>query len=284
MGPPPGMGACPPPNCGPMPMGMCPPSDCGPTFSFEGGARATLALSDIEYVTDNFNRVYFQRDLNFKDVLVVGEIYAAVRIAPRISFTYSFVLPSEDKDYGWVWGQMEVDNVVFGPASYVEWKTTTTAHRWEGEYFFLTGCNYRLGAYGLGELIVNDVRFTGIAPATATAEKSYSKFLLGFGGSAEYAVSDDMFLKGKAAYTFLEDTNYGVYAEVCGRMFPQLDDGCQPPSPCGSDSLFSGWRPYGEVGYRYRVIEWDLGTNAQGQNRKLFTQFHGPYAAIGAIF
>lgn len=283
MGPPPMMGGCPPPACGPGPMTMCPPPSCGPTFSFELGGRATLAICDMEYVTDNFERIYFQRDLNFKDVLALGEVYAAVRIAPRIAFTYSFVVPTLDTDYGWLFGQIQLGNQIFNPVLYGHFKTETSAHRFEGEYFFLTGCNYRLGAYALGELIVNHVEFT-FPPAAATVQADDTLFLLGFGGSAEYAFSDNMFLRAKAAYTFLEETTYGAYAEVSARMFPDMNNGCEPQPVCGSGDLFSGLRPYGEVGYRYRVIEWDLGTNAQGQQRTFFTQFHGPFAAIGAIF
>lgn len=281
MGPPPGMGPCPPPTCGPGPMSMCAPPSCGPTFTVEGGARATLAVCDIEYVQERSQRIYFQRDLNFKDVLTVGEIYAAVRIAPRIAFTYSFVLPTEDKDVGGIEGDLQIGNVVFGAGSLLTWKTTTSAHRWEGEYFFLTGCDYRLGVYGLGELIVSDLDFES---AAAQSDVSNTFFLLGFGGSGEYAFSENVFLKAKGAYTFLEDTKYGVYAEVSGRMFPTLDPGFQPEQACGSGGFLSGMRPYGEVGYRYRVIEWDLGNTPQGNKRTLFTQFHGPFAAIGAIF
>ncbi len=263
-------------------MAMCSPPGCGPTFSFEAGGRATLALSTIWHETEGSSKINFQRDLYFKDVLALGEVYAAVRIAPRIAFTYTFIIPTEDEDTGFITAPLQVGNVLFPANSIINWKTTTSVHRWEGEYFFLTGCNYRIGGYGLGELIVDDLRFTDTLGNQA--DRSDTKFLLGFGGSAEYGFSDNMFLRAKGAYTFLEDTTYGIYAEVSGRMFPDTNNGCQPQSACGSSDLFSGWRPYGEIGYRYRVVEWDRGNNNQGQSQKLFTQFHGPFAALGAIF
>lgn len=259
-------------------MPVCSPPGCDPEFYLEAGARALYVTGTAEYFWDGYLKTEFQRDLNFKDVLVLAEVYGGFRIAPRIAFTYSFIFPTDDEDVGFVTGRVRIGERDFRETA-VEWNTTTYLHKWEAEYFFLVGCNYRFGIYGLGELIVGDVEFTQVNNPANHADESYSKFLLGFGASGEYGVSKNIFLKLKAAYSFLDDTRYSVYGDLSARMFPDLSNECDPRPGCGSESIFSEVRPYGEIGYRFRRIEWYI-----NEDEQFFVKLQGPYIGVGAIF
>jgi hypothetical protein len=254
--------ACPPAGCGP---GLFPPGpwpwmksqDCN-TMSLEIGGRGYLAnnmikLGDIDFI----------KDLNLSQTLLVGEIFGALRLAPSAALTYSFMFPRYDDGNGVLPVAITIGSTTFAAGTPVYLKTTTVRHKWEGEYFFSISCNYRIGAYLLGELWVEDLRMQS---AAAVDTLSASEFLMGAGGSAEYAPSSGVFLKVKAAYTFLQKQT-GVYLDGEGKIFPNIM-GCQ-----------SGIKPYLSAGYRFWTAQWDFSDAS-----KLSTASHGPYFSVGFIF
>ena len=277
MGPPMGqMGtACPPVGCGPAPMpfatGPCFPMKSCKTFSLEGGARAFYTNNSVILNRDNQGgSLDFVRDLNFSQGTIVGEVYAAVRMSPKLAATYTFMIPRQDNGHGTLPIAVVVDNTTFTAGTQVAAKSVTSMHRWEGEAYPIFGCNYRLGGLLFGELIIQRLR---MKDALQEDSEEYSEFLMGVGGVAEYAPADNVFARVKAAYTFLGNQN-GVYVDGEGKFFPDLSSGC------GTGGVPSGVKPYVGGGYRYRYSEWKRNES----NDTLQVTIHGPYAEVGVIF
>jgi hypothetical protein len=241
------------------------------TFSLEGGARAFYTNNSVILNRDNQGgSLDFVRDLNFSQGTIVGEVYAAVRMSPKLAATYTFMIPRQDNGHGTLPIDVVVDNTTFIAGSQVAAKSVTTIHRWEGEAYPVFGCNYRLGGLLFGELIIQRFRMND---AQQEDSEEYSEFLMGVGGVAEYAPADNVFARVKAAYTFLGNQN-GVFVDGEGKFFPDLSSGC------GTGGVPSGVKPYVGGGYRYRYSEWKRNES----NDTLQATIHGPYAEVGVIF
>lgn len=250
-------------------MGPCAPPSCGPTCSVEGGARA-LYTSNSAKLTVAGNDIDFVRDLNFSQNTLLGEVFVAGRLAPWGAFTYTFMIPREDRGNGVLTADLRVGNTLFPIGSQAAVKATLTVHRWEAEAYPVVGCNYRVGGLLLGELLVQHFR---VETATAEDSKTYSRFLMGIGGVGEFAPASNIFGKLKAAWVFLDDQN-GVYLDGEGKFFPDFGSG-----GCGAGGgVFSSCRPYVGAGYRWRYSEWSK------NDYTLTTSIHGPYAELGVIF
>lgn len=269
------MGApCPPVGCGPAPMpimGPCFPGQSCTTLSVEGGGRLLYASNGSVKLTiqgAGGGTIDFVRDLNFSQSLLLGEVYAGVRISPTLAFTYTFMIPREDDGHGVLNAGITIDNTVFAAGTPVAVKSLTTVHRWEGEVYPIVGCNYRVGGLLLGELFVQRFRFTSGA---ASDSQVFNEFLMGVGGVAEVSPADGVYARVKGAYTFLQNHN-GFYIDGEGKYFPEMKSGC--------GGVPSGVRPYVSAGYRFRYGEW---TRNDG-NLKLESTVHGPYVGAGVIF
>ena len=266
--PAPGLG-CPPPACGPMSppflAGPCMPVQDCKGINVEGGVRAFYTRNWAKLTRQIDGDVNFVKDLNFSENTLVGEVYGALRVAPTLALTYSFLIPREDHGWGTLPADLNVNGTIFTAGTQVTAKSTTSLHRFEGEYFLFVGPNYRAGGYLLGELWVE--RFS-MESDVASDSKTRDEFLMGGGGSGEYAPSKGIFLKFKGAYTFLQKQT-GIYLDGQGRFFPELNT-------CGGNV---GFRPYVAAGYRYRAAEWVI-----NEDTKFQTSIHGPYAEVGLIF
>lgn len=265
----------PPPGAGPMvtpfQMGQpCPPMGCEKQFSLEGGGRVFYTSNSAQW-THAGAKVDLVRDLNFSQNTTLGELYVAGRLCPWLAVTYNFMIPRDDRGNGVLPGTLTIGNTIFAAGEQVSVKSTTTIHRWEGELYPIVGCNVRLGALVLGELLVQRLR---VESALAEDSESWSRFLMGVGGVAELGMAKNVFGRIKAAWMFLDDQN-GVYLDGEGKYFPELGSGCGP-----GGGMLGGWRPYGGVGYRWRYSEW---SKSDGNN-KLTVSIHGPYAEVGVIF
>lgn len=252
------------PPAQPLYLGPCQPVQQCSTFSIEGGGRAFYTRNWFKLTQGTDPDINFVKDLNFSENTLVGEIFGAVRIVPSLAATYTFMLPREDHGYGVLPADLTVNGTLFPAGTHVTAKTTISLHRFEGEYFAVVGPNYRGGVYLLGELWFNQFSMTSDITSDS---KIRNEFLMGIGGSGEFAPSRGTFVKIKAAYTFLEKQN-GVFLDGQAKLFPDLNGG---PG--------SGFRPYVAAGYRYRSSQWDL-----NENTKLQASIYGPYAEVGVIF
>jgi hypothetical protein len=257
----------------PFPMGPCGPSRGGMQLSVEGGGRVFYTSNSVKRTFQGAS-IDFVRDLNFSQNTTLGEVFVAGRLSPRFAFTYTFMIPRDDRGNGVLPSPFRVGNTTFDTGERVTVKTTTTVHRWEGELYPIVGCNVRIGGLLVGELLVEHIRAES---ALAEDSKNYSRFLLGVGGVGELAMAPNVFGRVKAAWMFLDNQN-GVYLDGEGKYFPKFDFG---GGGCGSGGgLAAGARPYVGAGYRWRYSEW----SKDGGNDKLTVSIHGPYAELGVIF
>jgi hypothetical protein len=265
--------ACPPPGCGPMPqfpMGPCmPTNDCN-SFSLEGGARAYYPTLSTYLRNPNTGQTDLIRDLSFSPNYLLGEVYAALRVPPTFAFTYTFQIPRQDDGNGILPTNITVNGVQFLAGSHVAAQTLKSQHRFEGEYYFMNGCNYRVGPYVMGELFVHRLE---MKDALVSTTHSNTWFVMGVGASGEFAPSKNVFGRLKAAYTFLNNQN-GVYLDFEGKFFPEFMTSC-------GGGMKSTVKPYVGVGYRYRNALWQTNTSADLQ---IDTIVYGPHAEFGLIF
>ena len=255
-----GPSACPPP---------CPPAfgfSCGPKFGFEGGARAFYSTNIAKIKNDQGPDIDFTDDLNFSSNTLLAEVYGALRLPPKWAFTYSYVIPREDFGYGTLTADVIVGDTRFDAGTQVAARSLTSLHRWEGEWFVMTGCNFRGGGYALGELYIETFE---MRDEEQSDQDVINEFLMGLGGTGEYA-SNNFFVKVKGAYTFLQDQT-GFYVDAEAKLFPKID-------PCGPMASLANLRPYGAIGYRYRQATWDR------DNSKTEIIWHGPTATLGIVF
>ena len=75
-----------------------------------------------------------------------------------MAVTYTFLIPRDDEGHGILPANLIVDNTLFIAGNPVAIKTTTSRHRWEGEYYAILGCNYRAGGLLFGELLIERLR------------------------------------------------------------------------------------------------------------------------------
>jgi hypothetical protein len=218
---------------------------------------------------DNAPDVDFIRDLHFSPGLLVGEIYGAFRMPPRLALSYTFMIPRVDDGWGILPVPLTIRDTVFPAGTQLATKSTFTLHRWEGEFFAATLDQFRVGPYLMGELLVDtmEVRGGGLSETT-----TFTEFLMGAGASGEFAPAYNVFVKGKAAYTFLQNQG-GVYLDGEIRLFPDFDQDGLAGGP-------RGFKPYVGVGYRLRVSTW----NSTGSYTKTRLTSHGPYASVGVVF
>jgi hypothetical protein len=218
------------------------------------------------------NDIDFVRDLNLLQNTLLGEVFVAGRLAPWGAFTYTFMIPSEDRGNGILTADLHVGSTIFPIGSQAQLKTTLTVHRWEAEAYPVVGCNYRAGGLLVGELLVEHIR---VETAVAEDSKTYSRFLMGLGAVGEFAPANNIFGRLKAAWMFLDDQN-GVYLDAEGKFFPDFNTG----GSCGAGGggLCSSCRCYVGAGYRWRYSEWSK------NDYTLTTSIHGPYAELGVIF
>lgn len=272
MGPPMGGMAPPVPQgggpCGPpMFMGPCGPGNSCKTINVEGGARAWYTTNLFKLKNDNGNDIDLTKDLNLSCNTLIGEIYGAIRIPQVFALTYTFLIPRTDTGDGVLPGNITVNGTVFQEGGHVHSKLEVSRHRWEGEYFVSVGCNSRIAGLVMGELWVRNFRLEN---ADASNNVSDTEFLMGVGGTVEYAPANGFFVKGKGVFKFLQDQT-GWYLEGSGRYFPELNQGCG-----GMDVAL---RPYGGVGFRWETSTWRINENVKFQ-----TTFYGPFAEVGVVF
>jgi hypothetical protein len=160
-------------------------------------------------------------------------------------------------------------DVTFPAGDQVQVQSNTTLHRFEGELFIPIGCNFRGGLYVVGDLLVEWLKVEDVQ--RLSAQKTYTEFFPGVGGTAEFAPSHNFFIKGKAAYLFNQSLG-GVYVDGEARFFPEFNK-CGPPDT-------NSFRPYVGVGYRLRSTQWWREENTH----KYEWVTHGPYASVGVVF
>ncbi|MEJ2718551.1 MAG: hypothetical protein P8182_15680 [Deltaproteobacteria bacterium] len=271
--PTPPIGVGPPVPLAPPGFPSCPPQRCGSACSIEGGGRAFYTTNTAKIFDDLAPDIDFIEDLHFSQNTLVGEVYAALRVPPWLALTYTFLLPREDHGYGFLPADFVLGDVFFPAGTQVAAKSITSLHRWEAEYFFGLRCDCRAGPLLMAELLVDTLQMDARNDNgfLVGAKETFSEFLLGIGGTAEFAPSQNVFFRGKAAYTFLQDQG-GFFLDLGARYFCDVKAGCGPPS------MFSDIRPYLGVGYRYRTSTWYHG------DRKFLGTIHGPYASVGVVF
>jgi hypothetical protein len=205
--------------------------------------------------------------LNFSSNTLLAEVYGALRMPPKWALTYSFVLPREDFGYGVLPADVIVGSTRFVQGTRVAARSLTSLHRWEAEWFVKTGCNFRAGVYGLGELYVETFE---MKDAAQDDQDVINEFLAGVGGTGEYSSGGSLFVKVKGAYTFLQDQT-GFYVDAEAKLFPRID-------PCGPLAGLANLKPYGAIGYRFRSAIWHR------EDTKTEITWHGPTATLGIVF
>jgi hypothetical protein len=255
--------------CGPpMAMGPCVPDNTCKTINVEGGGRLLyITTNEFKLKVDNGSDINLAKDLNFSCNNVVGEVYAAVRMPKFGALTYTFLIPRTDNGNGVLISDLDFNGRFYPVGTPVTSKLEISRHRWEAEYFLSVGCNSRVAGLLLGELWVRNFELEG---PDASTNRWESTFLMGVGGTVEYAPANGFFLKGKGVFKFLQDQT-GWYLEGAGRYFPEMNQGC------GGMDL--GFRPYGGVGFRWESSNWRI-----NENLKLQTSFYGPFAEVGVVF
>lgn len=259
-----GAGPCGPP----MLMGPCAPANACKTINVEGGARLLYPTNEFRLKIDNGNDINLTKDLNFSCNTLVGEVYGAVRMPELGALTYTFLIPRTDDGNGVLPGDLTFNGRFYPAGTHVNAKFEVSRHRWEGEYFVSVGCNSRIAGLVMGELWVRNLE---LESPDASTNRWESTFLMGVGGTVEYAPANGLFIKGKGVFKFLQDQT-GWYLEGAGRYFPELNQGCG-----GMD--IAGFRPYGGVGFRWETSNWRI-----NENVKLQTTFYGPFAEVGVVF
>ncbi len=262
-GPPMGM---PPGGPPPIPFGMmpCPPQRSCTTLSFEGGARGYYSGNTFVLHQDGSAGIDFIRDLNFAQYTLVAEVYGAVRVAPTMALTLSYMIPRIDNGHGILPDNLTVGNTIFLQGTQVAAKSTTSLYRLEGEYFFAVGPQFRAGAYLLGEFWVLDFQMQS---AQVRDSQQRDEFLMGAGASGEFSPGSSVFVKFKGACTFLQKQT-GLYLDAQGKFFPDM-----------MISYGSQLRPYVAGGYRFRSSEWVI-----NEHRRVNASSQGPYVELGFIF
>ncbi len=273
-------------------MYFCPPQKpkCGKPFSIELGARGLYTTNIAKIRWDDGTTLDFIQDLEFSANNLVGEIYGGIRVAPRIAVIGTFMIPVTEEKNAVLPARLVFDETLFAAGQAVTIRSTTALHRIEGEYFFKIGCRDRIGLLLMGEILQERLEVEG--PNALTADKAYTRFMMGVGGTAEYAFSENLFGKVKGAYTFLSDQT-GFFVEGQLRLFPGTGQNSAarpgvpplPPLP-PLPGMSGGARPYFDLGYRVRYSTWDLTSEAGGvdYDYKFDTGVHGPFAAVGIIF
>jgi hypothetical protein len=263
--------SCPPSGCAPFTqpffMRPCPPANQCRIFSFEGGGRGYYSGNSFRIIWNGGADIDFIRDLNFSQNTLVAEVYAALRLVPTLALTYTYMIPRIDDGNGVLPVNFAVGKTIFPAGTAVTVKSTTSLNRWEGEYFFVVGSNHRVGGLLLGELWVENLQMEGLDVRGLNQRDSQEtqEFLMGAGGSGEYAPANGFFVKFKGAYTFLQKQN-GWYFDCQGKFFPEFNCGAQ-------------MRLYLTGGYRYRSSEW-----LYNVDRKIQATTQGPYVELGVIF
>ncbi len=251
-------------------MGCGPTPGCGPSCKLEVGSTGYYSTNDVTLSVNNEGTIDFIKDLNFLRHSLVGDIYVSVRLPPVAALTYTYMFPREDHGYGILAAPLTVGNTTFAAGTHVAGKSLTSLHRWEGVYYGVQGCKMRAGGLLMAELCVETLEMHDDA---TRAKETYSEFLLGVGAEGEYAAAPNLFLKGKGAYTFLQNQD-GVLLDGQARWFCDLFGG----STCGPAAPQSSCRPYVAAGYRYRYSRWDR------ENSEFKFISHGPYFAFGVVF
>jgi hypothetical protein len=247
---------------------------CGPEFGFEGGLRLFYTNNYIRFWHNDGPYIDFVEHLKFAPNTLVGEVYGSVRMPPKLALTYTYMIPREDDGYGILPVPVIVDDTLFAAGTAVAAKSIRSRHRWEGEYNLFVGCSARGGPMLLGELLVH---YFEMKDAQQSDREQKTAFMLGVGGSGEWAPSPNIFAKVKAAYTFL-DSQSGAYVDGECKFFPEFNK-------CGPGGFGGGLgggkqdsRPYASFGYRFRTQTWTEG------DVKAELTVHGPYASVGIVF
>jgi len=256
----------PPVGMRPMPFGMMPclPQRPCTKLSFEGGARGYYSGNTFVLHQDGSPGIDFIRDLNFSQYTLVAELYAALRVAPTMALTFSYMIPRVDNGHGILPDNITVGNTVFFQGQQVTAKATISLYKLEGEYFFAVGPQFRAGAYLLGEFWVRDFQMQN---AQVRDSQQREEFLMGAGASGEFSPGSSVFVKVKGACTFLQNQT-GLYLDAQGKFFPDM-----------MISYGSAARPYVSGGYRFRSSEWVI-----NEHRKVNASSQGPYVELGLIF
>lgn len=263
---PPACGPMPPPMCGPMPVQA--PMGPEPNIGLEIGGRAFYSLNHFYYHDDLRGSLDIVDDLNHLADTLVGEIYGGIRLAPSLAFTYTYQFPREDFGYGELPLDLEIDDVVFAQGTRVTSRIERQAHRWELEWYPIVGCDYRVGPYMMADYYVTAFR---VSDDAVRDEEIFEQFYLGLGGVAEYAAANILFLKVKAAATFLNESS-GAYVDGIARYAPNTGE-----PGCGN--WLSSIRPFMGLGYRYRTVY-----QPEDDNVDYTFSVHGPYAELGLVF
>lgn len=285
MGPPMGPGGvdasscappCPPPTCGP-PLSCAPPA-CGPQecqFTWELGSRLMYFNNAFKVsFSDSRQNIDFVRDLNFSPSFLTGEVYGALRVAPRFVLTYTFMIPRSDGGWGVLPSTLNFNGTTILAGSTTNWKVTPYVIRQEAEYYCFTGCNYRVGPVLAGEVIVSDIKVDYLDPQ-GLAHHRKTTSVVGWpsiGGIGEFAPTNGAFLRFKGLYHFIPSKLSGFTLEGDMRFFPDLGSSCDGAPP-------SQVRPYLGVGYRYTNIWANI-----SDNEDITHSFYGPFGEFGVIF
>ena len=135
MGPPsPGMRSAPPPM-GSVPgqqpffKGPCLPAQPCISFSLEEGCRGFYTGNSFRIIRDNGAVLDFVRDLNLSQNTLVAEVYAALRVAPALSLTFSYMIPREDTGHGILHDAFTVGPTTFPAGTRVTCKSSTFLFR-----------------------------------------------------------------------------------------------------------------------------------------------------------
>ena len=242
--------------------------------SWELGTRLLYLNNEAKVKYDDTRAdVDFIRDLNFSQSYLVGEVYGAIRFAPCFALTYTFRIPREDGGWGRLPSAFNFNGVVVPAGSTTNWKFTPYLIRQEAEYYFATGCNFRVGGILGGEVVIADTKLEYIDPqGLAHSLKHTNAWGVPFiGGVGEYSPMNQVFLRFKGLYNVVPTKASGFTLDGEVRLFPEFGAGAY-----GGPSMF---RAYVGAGYRYSTVNF-----AESESAKYFLTQHGPYCELGLIF
>ncbi len=275
----------PPVTCLPMPPAPGPISACGPNFNWELGARGIVYSLTGKMDDDRFGVVDFFKDLNVTENPFMIEAYVSLRKAPKWALTYTLGLPQKIEGDGTTPVPFNFRDALFAAGERISTEADLVLHRVEASYYLVVGCRHRFGPYGFAELISG--KLEAVSPARSADSAGIGGYF-GLGGDFEYALQDNIFMRARAAYIFLETAQQwaaradsdkvnnagGILADLELKYFP--GSGCGPAIP-GFGA--PGSRMYIGAGVNYRGIYSNL-----DDFRRVTGSAVGPYLEAGVIF
>lgn len=270
------MGFAPALSPAPRPVTLLPmmPVNFYPTRSFEG--RMDYEVGGSFYYTSNYFRLRRSNgtDIDFVDRMgleansVLWDIYAAVRSAPRWALTYSFMFPKTLVGRGILPTDFTIGGAFFPAGTRVSTKALASMHRIEWEYYVPLDRKFRAGPIISGNFVYSNV---AMAAGPVSGSQAFTGFQMGVGGVIEYARANNVFVKLRSEYTFLND-HHGVMVDAHVKLFPWL-------AAFTDRRVIGGAQPYLEIGYKYKSADWTLDNKDTA-----VTSVQAGYLSLGVIF